>query len=427
MKQSLLIGIFTLLIFLNSNFSQSYINTRNLPTPDCSGKSTLWNEFNENKTILLVIPDNPSDLTEFNRMSSYVKASYADSLIKKESELTDEDFNNALKIYGTIKDFINWDKFGLPFKKVTNGFLFNDKEYKNNSDGFFFISKDRMVYSGNSLEPIWKQQTTMVSYYKYIIFKDGLLDKLCISDSVIIDVAGIRESNYNNSSTKYYSLFIDKKLNDIYISDSIVIDICDKLKLDLPEFRINAFMHNDPNAARLFSNFYFLIGCDTLEPTMKFGTVQIDGIHTTGDDIGFVKHETFHYLWEKLVGHNPNGNEFLNEGIQKYYEFLKDTSVLSYSIKIQQKHLDYDLTNLVMKGDGQTFWNAPKENNYTIAYELSGLFVKYLIDNWGLDAFKELFIQKDLSQAYKVLYNLQDAEVIESYNDWITNIISKLP
>ena len=420
MKKKLIIGFWILLLFSNLSLSQdTYIDVRGLPTPDCSGKTLIWNEFNANKTKLLVIPDNPSDLTEFTRMFSYVKRNFTDSLIKRESELTDDDFKNALEIYGVIKDFFSWEKFGLPFKKVPDGFLFNDKEYIDDSDGFFFISMDRMVYSGNSLEPIWKQQTTMATNYKYMIFKDGLLDKLSISDSVVIDVGKIRESNYNKISTKYYNLFIDKKFSNTYLPDSIVIDICNNLKLELPKFRINAFMHYNPNAARMFSNFYFMTGCDTLEPTMKFGTVQIDGIHTTGDDIGFVKHETFHYLWEKLVGLNPTGNEFLNEGIQKYYEFLKDTSVLYYSIKIQQKHWDYDITDLIMKGGGDIFWNTPTENNYPIAYELSGLFVKYLIDHWGLDKFKILFVQGDLHKAYKELFNLEPEEIIKSYMDWM--------
>ena len=247
------------------------------------------------------------------------------------------------------------------------------------------------------------------------------MDKLYINDSSIIDVTKIRDSNYNKISTKYYNLFIDKKLGEINISDSIIIDICHKMQLPLPEFKINAFLHNDPNATRLFSNFYFMAGCDTLSSEMKFGTVQIDGIHTTGVDIGFVKHETFHYLWQKLVGINPNINEFYNEGIQKYYEFLNDTLQLNYALEIPKEYSDYDIFDIVVKGDRQKFWGGPAKNNVPIAYYLSGLFVKFLIDEWGLNTFKSFYVNQDIEESFDKYYQHTAAEMILKYNNWIKN------
>ncbi len=422
MKHIIFGTIFLLNIFFHLVYGQEgYIDVRKLPTPDCTGKTSIWNDFNKNETKILVIPDNPSDSVEFFRMFNYKKGAYADSLIKRESGLTEEDFKMGLEIYGTIKDFKNWNRFHLPFKKIPNGFSYDDVEYINNSDGFFFISNNRMVYSGNSLEPIWKEQSTNAPYYKYMIFKNGLMDKLCINDISIIDVAKIRESNYNKISTKYYNLFIDKKLGEINISDSVIIDICLKMQLPLPEFKINAFLHYDPNATRLFSNFYFMAGCDTLSTEMKFGTVQIDGIHTTGDDIGFVKHETFHYLWKILVGINPNINEFFDEGIQKYYEFLNDTLQSQYALKIQKEYSDYDIFDLVVKGDRQKFWGGPSENNVPIAYYLSGLFVKFLIDEESLNIFKSFYVSRNVDESFDMYYKHTATEMILKYNDWIKN------
>lgn len=415
--------IFLLIILFHPIYGQEgYIDVKRLPTPDCSGKTSIWNEFNKNEIKILVRPDNPSDSVEYFRMFNYIKELFVDSLIKKESQLIESDFKAGLAIFGLINDFNNWDRFNLSIEQIPNGFLFNGIKYSTNSDGIFFISNDKLVYSGNSLEEILKLQSTVAAFYKYIIFKNGLMDKLCINDSTIIDVAKVRDSNYNKSFTKYYNLFVDKKLGEINISDSIIIDICDKMQLPLPEFKINAFFHNDPNATRMFANFYFMTGCETLEPTMKIGTVQIDGIHATGNDIGLTKHETFHYVWEKLVGQHINGSEFLNEGIQKYYEFLRDTSVLTYSKNIQKKYSDYDLTNLVTVGNKEVFWNdAPKENNWTIAYELSGLFVKYLIDNWGLNKFKQIFVSKNIEESFIKYYELTSKEIILNYNQWVKN------
>ncbi len=44
---------------------------------------------------------------------------------------------------------------------------------------------------------------------------------------------------------------------------------------------------------------------------------QISRTGKRKNDNGFVKRDTFYYLWDQLIGQNPNGNEFLNEGIHK--------------------------------------------------------------------------------------------------------------
>ena len=146
---------------------------RQQPVPDCTGKSTKWTEFDANKTKILVIPDKLSDSIGFyklfNNMKNWIKET------KKESELTSEDFNNGLVIYGLIRDFKNWKKFNIPFLKIGDYFKFEGKKYSGKNDGFFYTSGNRLVYSGNSMEQIWKMQTTMASYYQYIIFENGFV------------------------------------------------------------------------------------------------------------------------------------------------------------------------------------------------------------------------------------------------------------
>lgn len=421
MKQKYIIGLFSIIIVFTNCSNENYINVKNLPIPDCTGQNTVWTTFSKNKPVLLVIPDNPSDSVNFNKMFAFIKGGYNDSLIKKESELLESDYTKALKIYGIISDFKNWGKLKIPIKQVDKGFEFLNKKYTDKEDGIFYISDVRMVYTGNSMNQIWKQQSTYPTYYKYMLFENGLLSKLCISDTARIDIKKLRETNYNYTSTKYFNLYIDKKTGEMNIADSVITDICEKLDLNLPDFKINAFIHNDPNATRLFSNFYFAVGCDTLSQDQKFATVQIDGIHVTGTDKEFVKHESFHYVWKKLVG-EPHGNEFFNEGIQEYYQQLLDSSRIKKNVEIYKRHQEYDITNLVVRGNSQDFWGAPSENNWTIAYPISGLFVKFMIDKKGLDIFKQFFIQKDKSKAFVELYGKTDKEMINMFNEWV-NVI----
>ncbi|MGE5362692.1 MAG: hypothetical protein ACM3SM_01090, partial [Bacteroidota bacterium] len=191
-----------------------------------------------------------------------------------------------------------------------------------------------------------------------------------------------------------------------------------------PDSNIHAFIHDDPHATRLFANIFFMTVCDTLPYVDKFGTVQLDGIQITRDDFGLLKHETFHILWDSIVGRPENSNSFFLEGIQKYFEYINDTPNFTNSLKVQSKHLDYDMTELV--NTGESFWRTPLEENHPIAYELSGLFVKYLIDSHGLNTYKKFCIQKDLKKAFIEYYNAEDHQVISSYKDWVRNAIHNM-
>lgn len=405
--------LFLLLPLCNFVYGQqNYIDVRQLPVPDCTGKSSIWNEFNANETKILVIPDNLSDSIGFYKMFNYMKD--VANEIKRESELNAEDFNNALEIYGLIRDFKNWDKFNIPFLKVDDYFEFEGKKYKRENDGFSYISENRVVYSGNSMEQIWKMQSTPITYYKYIIFENGLLSKFCISDTAIIDAKLILESNYNKSSSRYFTTFTDKKLGAgiLDLDDSVITDICEKMELPLPDFKINNFLHGNSYATRLFSNFYFMAGCDSLPEIMTFATVQIDGIHITGMDIGAIKHEAFHYIWRELVG---RGTEFMNEGIQEYYQQLLYLSRIEGNIQIAKKYIEHDITDMVVKGDMQSFWGGPSENNWPVAYNISGLFVKYLIDKKGLDTFKQFFVNSESPKAFVDYYDMEGKELVKEF------------
>lgn len=414
--KSYLISIFFLAIIIAC--TNNYLDVKSLPRPDCTGETSIVKEFDKNTTKLLVIPDSPSDSIEFEGMFASKKEQYNDSLIKKESELSTMDYTKGLYIYGNINDFKNWEKFGLPIKKLSYGYEFENVKYQSAFDGIFFISETRHVNSGNSLKIIWELQTTMTGYYKYIVFQNGLLSKYCLPDNKIIDVDEIRRSNFNRSSTEYFNLFVDKNFPPTKISDSVVIDICEKMKIPNPDFKINAFLHDDANSVRLFSNFFFMTGCDTLEKDFFINTTTMNGIHINGLDLEMIKHETFHLLWNTIVG-SPGNSSFLNEGIQEYYQQLSDSTRINKNIEILMRYADYNIENLVIRGNGQDFWGGPSENNWPIAYNISGLFVKYLIDNWGLETFKQFYILTDRKEAYEKIYSLTHMEIIEEFYNWI--------
>lgn len=414
------------LIFISTIFSCTnsidYIDVKTLPRPDCTSKTSIWNEFDKNPIKILVIPDSPSDIAEFNKMFKFKKGQYHDTLIRRESELLPDDFTKGLDIYGNINDFKNWERFEVPIEKIEYGYKFKNHEYKNKFDGIFYITDTRQVFVGNSMKIIWELQTSMTGYYKSIIFENGLLSSYCLPNDTIIDIDKVRETNFITKSSKHFNLFFDKEFpNTTTINDSIVSDICARLNLKLPDFKINAFLHDDANSTRLFSNFFFMTGCDTLTKDFKINTVAMNGIHTNGLDLEMIKHETFHLIWNTLVG-SPGNQSFLSEGIQEYYQQLLDSSRIIHNIEVLNRHSDSDIGNLIVRGNGQDFWGGPSEDNWPIAYNISGLFVKYLIDNWGLDTFKRFYTITDREKAYKEIYEMTSVELEKGFYSWIERI-----
>lgn len=413
--------IFTSFVLSCTN-SIDYIDVKLLPRPDCTGKTSIWNEFDKNPIKVLVIPDSPSDLTEFNKMFRFKKVQYHDTLIRRESELIPDDFLKGLDIYGNINDFKNWERFEVPIEKIEYGYKFKNHEYKNKFDGIFYITDKRQVFTGNSMKIIWELQTTMTGYYKSIIFENGLLSSYCLPNDTIIDIDRVREANFITKSSKHFNLFVDKRFpNTTSINDSVVIDICRRLNLKLPDFKINAFLHDDANSTRLFTNYFFMGLCDTLEKDFKINAPAMNGIHTNGLDIETIKHETFHLLWDNTIG-SPGNQSFLCEGIQEYYQQLLDPSRIKHNIEVLKRHSDYKIDTLILRGNGNDFWGGGYENNWPIAYNISGLFVKYLIDNWGLDTFKRFYTMIDRENAYKEIYDLTPVELEKQFYSWIKKI-----
>jgi hypothetical protein len=152
---------------------------------------------------------------------------------------------------------------------------------------------------------------------------------------------------------------------------------------------------------------------------MTFGTVTIDGIHTTGLNVGMIRHEAFHYIWGKLVG---SGTSFMLEGIQEYYQQLLDSSQIERNVNVAKKHIEHDFTDMIVKGDGQNFWGGPSENNWPVAYNISGLFVKFLIDKKSLDTFKQFYVSSESPKAFVDYYDMEGEELVREFKQLLNEM-----
>ncbi len=401
--------------FFNLINCQGYIDILTLPQPDSTG--SIWNSFYDQKDKIMVLSDKYKSDKEYQRMYGYFLLDTA-LRAKRESELTAADYKKPLLIFGPVDGFTNWKKFNVSVIKTKSGFKFLSKQYEAKNDGVFYSSPTRMVYTGNSLQSVWELQSQF-QQYKYTIVSNNeriILGEYEPEKEFTIDLIAIRNNNYREVNTKFLKIYFSKKIdadlvaNFVSMTDSVFAEICKKLTISPPEEKIICYLHSEPNEATFFANFYFMQGYGVLPKDRTFGTVFMKQLHCVGLNLDIVKHEGFHALWEKSVGLSINA--FFSEGIQEYYQWGNDTSIVNSNVRMLKKYIDYDITDLVVKGEIQSFWGGPAENNWPVAYPLSGLFTKYLIDKWSIELFKEMYIIEDKTTAFRKTYNRSVEELI---------------
>jgi hypothetical protein len=406
------------IVFLSIEFlsaQTSHIDVKSLPKPDCDGR--FWNEFNSQENKLLVLPDSPSD-SLFLMLKKQVVQGWNNESIKLESQLSEEDYKKPLYIYGLIHEFKNWEKLNSPILRTDKGFNFKGVDYDDWLDGITFISPTRMIVVGNSCRILQILQSTMT--YKYLIIKNGVIFQNAYSDSIVINLDSIRKNSYFQTHTKYFDVFTSKQFEAVEINyDSIVNKICYDLSLVMPKETIKCYFHQTGDEFLLFSGLYFMTGCNDWNMGNNFGMTESMAIHCVSSE-KFLNHEAFHKIWELCIG--KLSNSFFIEGIQEYYSYLENTASFNKSVEIVKKHTDFGIKKLIVEGNGNDFWGGPSENDWPVAYNFSGCFVKYLIDNWGLNNFKCVYVMEDKEKAFEIYYDKSISDLIDSFYNWINNI-----
>ena len=395
--------------------ADGYVDVKSIPRPDCEVFYKIANHYYFNADKIIVIPEGTDKSSELERITNEYSRSYKNCVFKKETELSNTDFQKLLILNAPIHYYKDWSKFNLPILQEEKGFSFLGQKYTDENDGVFYMSSDIIAITGNSFTPIWNLFNSYCVLYKYVLINDNTYVKYGLLNGHEINLEKIRTANYNSVISKYFQLDISKSLGATSTEyDMIVEPICETLDLELPRFRIHCMVHSGPNEARLFSNWFALMGCDILADSVIFGAAHNGVIHVIGEDKGLISHESFHAIWDKLIGIR---NTFFAEGIQMYYEFICDTSKITAALDVMKKHKEYDLKSLIITGNN--FFNGPNENNRSIAYPISGLFSMYLIEKYGLEKYKLLFKAEKGENGFTEVYELKLDIILADFYSWI--------
>ena len=411
-NRTILLSIISILIFaLGTNAKEGSL--KDLPQPDMSFE--LIQRFYRTNEYMFVLTD-VEDTVKYKNIWMKCKMIKPDvrAIVKYENQLDEQDYSKHIFVCGPIDSFEKWKSFGLPIEKIQGGFRFGTYNFTDKDDGICFLSSDasRVVYTGNSLSPMGKLLGTMCGLYQYTIVQHGVPAHAGnfvngqFDSSGHIDLRKEREKYLNRKlDSKYYVFHYSDKVcssETIKTKAENFDKYCDKaiakLKLKRPDYKITCYIYSDENEKFLLS----------LIPGPG-GVTYGKEIHTLGFDA--IEHESVHVLFNSAVA-QPNNN-FFNEGIRQYYEFITDPKSLEKGRQTIRKYLNEPIEKWA--DESINFFNTPVEDKWYVAYPASGLFVKFLIDNNGLEKFKEFYKITDVEAGFREVYGTPLADMVEKW------------
>jgi hypothetical protein len=400
-KTILLLIISILLLALPANAKERSL--KNLPQPDWNFR--LLQAFYKTAEFVFVITD-VEDSTAYKDIwmrCKQLSMPHVRPIVKHENQLNEKDYGKHMLVCGPVHCFRKWDDFGLPIKRIQDGFRFGPDSFHDANDGMFFVSSDgrRVAYAGNSLNSLDGLLRTICGLYQYTIvqnsipahFGNFLNNRFNSRGHIDLKIARQRYLNRTLISRHYVFHYSDRigdavtlkaKANDFdqYFDEAIAA-----LELDSPDYKIHCYIYADQNEKFILSG--------TPGPG---GVTYGKEIHTLGFD--FVEHESIHVLFNNAVAHGASN--FFGEGITQYYEYITDAKSLSAARKTIRKYLNEPIEKWA--NDSIFFFNTPTENRWPVAYQASGLFVKFLIEHHGLDKFKQFYGKLDVEAGFLEVY-----------------------
>lgn len=416
MRKIILLSTILIVLLLSQIHAQDR-TLKDLPQPDWNFE--LFQKFYKTDEYLLVITDVKDKITYediWRRCKSINLNPDVKAIVKYENQLDEQDYRKHIFVCGPIDSFERWKSFGLPIEKIQGGFKFGPYTFTDKEDGILFLSSDarRVVYTGNSLSPLDKLLRTLGGLFQYTIVQHGVpghfgnLVNGQFDYSGHIDLRKEREKHLNREVTSKHFVFhySDKVSNSDKLEakaanfDKYCDEAIDKLELEQPDYKIHSYIYSDENEKLLLSG-----------TPGRGGVTYGKEIHTFGFDT--VEHESIHVLFNNAIA--QSNNNFFNEGIRQYYEYITDAESLEAGRKTVRKYLNEPIEKWA--NDSIYFFSTPSENGWPVAYPVSGLFVKFLIDHHGLDKFKRFYGRVDIDAGFLEVYGKPLVDMVKEWKN----------
>lgn len=367
----------------------------------------------------IVSPDNSAGLDAI--LADYCGTFGSNCIRKKESELTASDYSGNILLVGVLKDFKSWAKFKTPIKRVTNGFVINNKTFPDTSDGFAYVDTNRIIISGNSLKAVKDAQTALTGGHDILLIQHGKItyfgNRKDSARFSWFNLENLKETNYHKRRSDLFSaIYISKTFRDTINYTKLYEDLKSYVKnflriynLKEPVKKVSWFLHSNMAEYGTMSGMFGLT-C----PGNNSAGFSIRGeIHTNGYNTGLVKHEYSHYLFDNTI---PQDNDpaFFVEGCVEYITNLNDKDLFKKRTAIAKEFKDtLNYTGLIIHN--RDFYGQYSSANYAI----SGVFVKYIIDTFGVEIFKKYCLTDNRELKTREILKVDFDTLIRGYKNWL--------
>ena len=328
-------------------------------------------------------------------------------------------------IIGVTGQLKNLSVFDLPVKISYNKCSLGPIDISDPGDAISIINQKAQCSAvvGNSYGSLRNISFgRFMGVYNYYILKNNkmgylgnLKDNKFISDS-LVDLALIRKENYPQKiENEYIEAFFSCNYITICQFQSSIDDLIDSFddfcrlyKVNRPSQKLRFFIHSNQTEINIISG--------DPKPGSTGGLVIDSLIHTVGLDQELLTHEGVHYIFNFSF---KSPNAFFNEGIPLSFALFQNPERISNDCKLIQGNLE--IMDLIT---GKTsFWKGPYVNGQCLSYQISGLFVKFLYDKYGIDKLKRFYQYPDVTEGFKAVYNVELPLIV---NDWRNYILRNI-
>ncbi len=136
-------------------------------------------------------------------------------------------------------------------------------------------------------------------------------------------------------------------------------------------------------------------------------------IHTNGYNLGLVKHEYSHFLFDNSMPqeHNP---AFFVEGSVEHVTALNDPALYQQRLATARQRPELPYDDLILRN--KDFYGPNSEANYAVC----GLFMRYLLDRAGPEKFKHYCRAANKQAATSELYGVDFPTLVSGYKTWLS-------
>lgn len=387
-----------------------------LPSYDCSLKKVM---AIIGRQTIIASPDNSKGLDAI--LADYCGTFGSNCIRKKESELNASDYARDILMVGILSDFKNWTRLKTPIRLSVNGFIINNRIFKDKTDGFVFVDTNRIIIDGNSLKAIKDAQLALTGGHDILIVQNGKItyfgNRKDATHFNWFNLQNLKQTNYYQKKSELFSaIYVSKTFKDTINYPKLYKELKSYAqqflgiyKLKMPSKKVSWFIHSNMNEYGTMSGMFGLT-C----PGNNSAGFSIRGeIHTNGFDKGLVKHEYSHFLFDNAIPQD-NNPAFFVEGCVEYVTDINDSILFRRRIETAKRFKDtLNYADLII--NNKDFYGQYSAANYSVC----GIFVRYIIDRFGVDAFKKYCLTGNKKEKTKDILKMDFDALVDGYKAWL--------